>query len=410
MNQFIETIDLTGLEDDMDDQEDFPTVKLSTVMPAFKFVRDHNNNETKESTSGKESKENKKKKLSEISEVDRRLEENTKSGVLGNRSISKSVSNTPVVDCIEIIDDDDENDIAETENDSFPQRKRNSIHYNTSSGKIRLVRRKVSESQCSLEEKIQHRSSPCLSSNSLESHDRPKSNIQSNSTEIDSNWNEMFERLRAYHIKYKSWNVCRKNDQILHRWMWNQRQAYRFHLEKKGSGLNSEQMKLLNSINFDWGSSRAMSSSTINDYLWYEKYDQFLEFCKANGRSRAHKNEDGYFWQTTQRHQYWDRKQGKKSQLTDERIRLLEKAGFGWCLESTSETTIVDLTSMDNPESEKSTPQQKSTFNSRKKFGSRLFPTLSHSFESRFVFVNNTSKVSQQGNSTRRKKKMFNVS
>ena len=232
-------------------------------------------------------------------------------------------------------------------------------------------------------------------------------------------WNDIFKEMCAYHDKHKSWNVSDNENPTLHRWFWKQRKNYRLLKEKKRTLLTHEQIKLLNAVHFDWGSERASSKSSKSDYAWFEKFDQ-LE--RVNNRMQANKQlERGlHLWQETQRHQYWDRKNGKQSILTDERIHLLNKLGFNWSFTAKKKIKFVhDLTTSDEENKNRGTRQEIPIFDHFRNVGKRRSENQCHeselrSKESRFVFVRNQSQVPIDSqtrlNHKKPKKAMFNVS
>ena len=127
-----------------------------------------------------------------------------------------------------------------------------------------------------------------------------------------------------------------------------------------------------------------------------------------------------HLWQETQRHQYWDRKNGKQSILTDERIHLLNKLGFNWSFTAKKKIKFVhDLTTSDEENKNRGTRQEIPIFDHFRNVGKRRSENQCHeselrSKESRFVFVRNQSQVPIDSqtrlNHKKPKKAMFNVS
>lgn len=421
MNRTIEEIDLTGLiDDDLDDEYDFPTVKISSRRPAAmpSIVKTSNNHKSKNQPSLRHNLPMK-KKLSHTK---------SRKAVLSKKRPSKLVSKAVpnmispnVVECIEILDDDDKSSEGSNNSD------RHDVKDIVNDMKGENYQRKVSVSQCSMGENMDVE--PCLSRDACETDtfenpqqplirdgiinkkDKEDKISTSKCDRDDANWNDMLQRLISYHNQNGIWNVSIKDDKILQRWVWDQRKAYRLYHEGKESVLKMEWIKLLDDVNFDWGSSRATSASSISDYLWFKEYEQFLDFFEANGRSKAHKHEQCYCWQTAQKHQYWNRKQGKKSQMTDERIKLLEEVGFNWNLSAHEIiSSVVDLTDSDNDNTPKASKiQHGSAIKSKQNIGvwSRSF--TSQASESRFVFASHKHYPPKK-QIEMKKKKMFNVS
>ena len=143
----------------------------------------------------------------------------------------------------------------------------------------------------------------------------------------------MFSELREFHSSHGHCDVPSTMKQLK---QWTVRQRY---LHRSDSQfLSHERIKLLNSLDFRWG--------TRSETLWSERtadlrafrvrhghvmvprnYSRFADAEDAEGRARC---EALSSWVSTQRKNYMRKQKGLKSPLTDERIRELEGMGFVW--------------------------------------------------------------------------------
>jgi hypothetical protein len=65
---------------------------------------------------------------------------------------------------------------------------------------------------------------------------------------------------------------------------------------------------------------------------WLERYQDLFEYARVHGHSNIPSKENSilFQWVKRQRHQYKLKRQGQNSNLTEERIQLLESLGFVW--------------------------------------------------------------------------------
>lgn len=105
-------------------------------------------------------------------------------------------------------------------------------------------------------------------------------------------------------------------------WVAAQRKQYRIMQQGKPSYMTHERIDLLNKINFTW---------IVN--TWNERYQELQVFKVNVGHFLVPSNYSKKQlrpWITTQRTHYRFLQEGKSSQMTPERIVLLEKIGFPW--------------------------------------------------------------------------------
>ena len=140
---------------------------------------------------------------------------------------------------------------------------------------------------------------------------------------------ESYERLKAYKEENGNCNVpsqWKENTKLGH-WVHTQRTQYRFLQEGKESYMTEERIELLESIGFVWNQLEA---------TWFELFDELKAYKNKYGNcnvSRGWKeNEKLGRWVNKQRQQYRLLQEGKKSQMTEERIKLLDSIGFQWSL------------------------------------------------------------------------------
>jgi len=92
--------------------------------------------------------------------------------------------------------------------------------------------------------------------------------------------------------------------------------------------LTESRKELLDDIEFDWGTAKTIKVP------WEERYNELLEFkakfghCNVTQRTEFHTLA---LWVARQRKNYQCIKEGKSADgLSEERMRLLEEAGFEW--------------------------------------------------------------------------------
>ncbi len=99
--------------------------------------------------------------------------------------------------------------------------------------------------------------------------------------------------------------------------------------------MNPLRIAQLEEVGFKWALQRHSTMKT-----WAERFAQLLEFKKANGHCnvpiRYKVNPSLGQWVSTQRQEYSNFRNGKKSNMSDERISKLEEAEFCWSLRDTA--------------------------------------------------------------------------
>lgn len=137
----------------------------------------------------------------------------------------------------------------------------------------------------------------------------------------EESWMERYNAFRVH--QQEDGNACKK----LYDWIKNQsRQLKLYQEDPSTSTLSKDQAKLLSQLSLDDLNSRANS--------WSTRFDQLMEFKKQHGHCvipcKYPLNQKLASWVGTQRRQYQLRAKGETSQITEERIKTLTKAGFEW--------------------------------------------------------------------------------
>ena len=99
--------------------------------------------------------------------------------------------------------------------------------------------------------------------------------------------------------------------------------------------MNSNRIQQLEAIGFKWALQRHTTMKS-----WSERYKELCAFSQTMGHSnvpiRWRENPSLGQWVSTQRQEYGNYINQKKSNITKARIEALEKIGFVWCLRDTA--------------------------------------------------------------------------
>jgi len=141
----------------------------------------------------------------------------------------------------------------------------------------------------------------------------------------DSSWKDYYNQLQDYYHKHGHTLVPCSN-KILCDWTNSQRQQYRiFEEDPSESDLSEEQFKLLRNVGL---------SGDLREGKWFLRFGELLDFKEKHGHcvvpAKYACNPQLSNWCAVQRRHYRFLEQGKKSQLTSERVQILEDAGFEW--------------------------------------------------------------------------------
>lgn len=141
-------------------------------------------------------------------------------------------------------------------------------------------------------------------------------------------WEMKFQELVKYKEENGDCNVPTAKTE-LGRWVNAQRVSYQEQLNNpnsKSGGISKEHIERLEKLGFVWKFRKTM--------CWDDRYKQLVLFRQQHGHTMVpqHYLKDRHFgrWISKQREQYRLLKSNKPSQITPERIELLDRLGFIW--------------------------------------------------------------------------------
>jgi Helicase associated domain len=147
-------------------------------------------------------------------------------------------------------------------------------------------------------------------------------------------WETVFQQLCTYIREHDGryphetdFATLSKQDMKLYLWCIRQRVNYKIYLSQQDqyTCLNEKRIEALNGINFVW---------CVLESQWDERYEELKQFNKEHGTTLVPATYVGNYslarWVSTQRRQYALLQSNKPSNLTDERIQLLNQLGFVW--------------------------------------------------------------------------------
>ena len=160
------------------------------------------------------------------------------------------------------------------------------------------------------------------------------SSCKDTSSEKEKGWYAQFKRLAEFHRIHGTATVPAEYppDQILSNWVLTQRRQYHRMQRGETSHMNTERIKLLEGVAFQWSVSR----DTWSEKGWYAQFKRLAEFRRRHGTAAvpAKYPPDPTLgnWVVKQRHQYHRMREGKTSHMNNERIQLLEGLAFQWSI------------------------------------------------------------------------------
>lgn len=146
-------------------------------------------------------------------------------------------------------------------------------------------------------------------------------------------WQERFNELIEFEQEKKHCLVPHTypTNPPLARWVKRQRYQYKLLQEGKQSSMTQDRIKILEERGFVWDSHEA---------AWQERLKELLDYKETNENclvpSNYPANPQLATWVKCQRRQYKLYWEGRPSNMTVERIMVLEKTGFEWELRSSS--------------------------------------------------------------------------
>jgi hypothetical protein len=144
-------------------------------------------------------------------------------------------------------------------------------------------------------------------------------------------WQERYEELVEYKKQNKNCLVphCFGSNPCLARWVKRQRYQRKLLHDGQKSTMTHERVKMLDELGFVWDSHEAS---------WQERLSELIKFRVKNGHcmvpSTYEENPQLATWVKCQRRQYKLFWEGRQSNMTVDRIMILEEHGFKWELRS----------------------------------------------------------------------------
>lgn len=154
--------------------------------------------------------------------------------------------------------------------------------------------------------------------------------VSSPMRKFDGKWGERLEQLRAYKDTHGD---CLVPDGYsanpkLARWVREQRGQFKNLRDGKPSHMTQERMAALNELNFTW--------SLREKVDWKDRFEELVDYKCKHGDclvpTNYAPNAQLGTWVANQRKHYRLMREGKRSIMTQERIVLLERAGFQWSI------------------------------------------------------------------------------
>jgi hypothetical protein len=150
-------------------------------------------------------------------------------------------------------------------------------------------------------------------------------------TDSASIWKGHFQELCEFKAQFGHFVVPIKYSPHakLGRWVAGQRCKYRLYREEKPSTMTEERIRDLESVGFDW-----VTSKTDSVCIWSLRFQELLDYKAQSGHCLVpyeyYPNLKLGLWVSEQRCKYKLYREGKPSPMTEKRIRELEIVGFKW--------------------------------------------------------------------------------
>jgi len=162
------------------------------------------------------------------------------------------------------------------------------------------------------------------SCSSLDSSREHRSNLDFGEHVDPDKWAARYNELLEYREKYGHCNVPYhyKEKPFLNSWVKRQRYQYKCLLQGKPTHLNSERIRLLDSINFAWDT---------HALAWEANFEAFRQHVKTHNHCHIPAKETRLFaWAKRQRRQHKLWLANKDTTMTEDRYRRLTTLGFRW--------------------------------------------------------------------------------
>ena len=148
----------------------------------------------------------------------------------------------------------------------------------------------------------------------------------------EEKWRQRYEELKQYKKQHGYCNVPQRKSEHKRLSIWVNRQRYFYKKLQQGdssaSGISQEHIEALEKIGFEWSPDRKSRGK------WQQRYNELVEYKKIHGHCNVPQRQEDVrqlaVWVLHQRNNYKKLKEGSPSQITEERIKDLEKLGFDW--------------------------------------------------------------------------------
>uniref|UniRef100_A0A7S2L897 Helicase-associated domain-containing protein n=1 Tax=Leptocylindrus danicus TaxID=163516 RepID=A0A7S2L897_9STRA len=144
-------------------------------------------------------------------------------------------------------------------------------------------------------------------------------------------WEQRFNEVVAYKAIHGNCRVPKRypTNQPLANWVDKQRKEFKLLQNGKKSSMTSNRIELLNGVGFAW--------VAISEVSWEERLQELIAYKTLHGNCLVpNKYQDNHAlgrWVDKQRQDYRKYKEGKRSVMTEERIKILESHGFCWSVD-----------------------------------------------------------------------------
>jgi len=143
-------------------------------------------------------------------------------------------------------------------------------------------------------------------------------------TKRDKNarWNVRYQELVEFRKRYGH-VLGPRQEGPLSLWIQTQRTQYRQWCQGDPTHMTAERIRLLNDIDFVWDHFA---------YIWQCRYQELVDFVEQHGHTLVPtcKTDPLWLWVQVQRAEYRKYQRGETSQMTQERMDLLNQIGFVW--------------------------------------------------------------------------------
>uniref|UniRef100_A0A7S1ZFL4 Helicase-associated domain-containing protein n=1 Tax=Trieres chinensis TaxID=1514140 RepID=A0A7S1ZFL4_TRICV len=147
---------------------------------------------------------------------------------------------------------------------------------------------------------------------------------------LQMKWDQMYHRLLSFRERHGHCLVPNryKEDRSLGQWVSAQRRQYKQMQAGEDTPMTEERAKMLEGMGFVW------ATLERGHVPWEIRYGELLEYQRNYGDCLVpigfKENPQLSSWVSTQRQEMKLLRDGRPTRLTEERIRLLNKAGFVW--------------------------------------------------------------------------------